>query len=377
MSFTAPILRGKTLAEPAVLGHFLPWFIGGKPGSSGLLPEEAKGLTLPVLEPWRHWRDARSQYRRTHQYEPIGGEYDSRDPEVIHRQITTAMDYGLDGFIVNLYGKNSVENVIGLQFLRELRKYNEAHPDRPFVYVISFDAQAQWPSEGKTPVSMEEDFAYLKDVWCQEACLRRDGKFPFLVFAYDRPCQDYRAAMTKVFGADGFDLLWLNNPTEQAMDAGYPWVRPMQVEPDHRWFSPDDSGEQYIRDFYSKCNQNPKVKYLCGGVWPGFNDQFVRWAWSGNQDDPRIRPRVICRETSKGSTLELTWQAAAEYILRHRAGDPSAGLPMPMIQIVTWNDWAESTQVEPCRDLGHHDLEVCKRYSDLLKSIRGKESSAI
>ena len=29
--------------------------------------------------------------------------------------------------------------------------------------------------------------------------------------------------------------------------------------------------------------------------------------------------------------------------------------------------WAEATQVEPSQDLGFRDLEMCKRYSDLLK----------
>lgn len=372
MTLTAPILGTKAIPEPAVLGHFLPWFTAHDPGAFSLPRAEADRLTLPPIEPWRHWRDARGQYRRSHLHQPLWGEYDSRDPSLIRRQITTALDFGLDGFIINLYGKNSVENVVGLQFLRELRAYNAAHPGRPFVYVISFDAQAQWPSEGKTPVSMEEDFAYLKEVWCGEACLRRDGRFPFLVFAYDRPCEQYRAALAKVFGKDGFDLLWLNNPAEPAMDAGYPWVRPHHVEPDHRWFRPDDTGAQYIRDFYARCNDNPNVRYLCGGVWPGFNDQLVRWAWSGNPDDPNIRPRVICRHSTAGPTLDLTWQATADYLLRHRAGDPACRLPMPMVQIVTWNDWAEATQVEPSQDFGHRDLEVCRRYSQLLKDLRAK-----
>ncbi len=369
MGITAPILKGRDLREPAILGHYLPWFTRGDAEAFGLEPAEARGIQLPAMEPWRHWRDARSQYRRTHVCQPLWGEYDSRDPHVIRRQIETAAGYGLDGFIVNLYGKNSVENVIGLQFLRELRRYNAAHPEKPFTYTISFDAQAQWASEGKTPVSMEEDFEYIREVWCGEACLRRDGRVPILVFAYDRPCSEYRAAMTKAFGKDGFDLLWLNRPEESAMDGGYPWVRPLQVEPDHRWFSPDDTGADYARQFYAACNENAAVKYLCGGVWPGFNDQFVRWAWSGDPNDARIRPRVICRESTAGSTLELTWQAVVDYGLRHRAGEASARLPLPMVQIVTWNDWAETTQVEPSCDHGYRDLEICRRYSELLKNV--------
>jgi hypothetical protein len=369
MSFTAPILAGKSLPEPVVLGHFLPWFTQEDVDSHGLTESESKDLIVPKLEPWRHWRDSRGEYRRSHLFQPLWGQYDSRNREIMRKQIQTALDFGLDGFIINLYGKNSVENVLGLHFLREIRAYNEENPQRPFTHIISFDAQAQWPSEGKTPVTIAEDFAYLKEVWCEEAYLRRDGRFPFLVFAYDRPCSEYREALAKVFGADGFDLLWLNNPGEKAMDAGYPWVRPMQVELDHRWFSPDDSGAEFIRDFYARCNDQAHLKYLCGGVWPGFNDQLVRWAWSGNPNDPKIRPRVICRHTTKGSTLELTWQATVDYIQRHRRGDATAKLPMPLIQIVTWNDWAEATQVEPCADLGCGDLEVCKKYINSIKAI--------
>jgi hypothetical protein len=269
MTFTAPILGSSPIPEPVVLGHFLPWFTAGDPAAHVLLPDESRRLVMPPIEPWRHWRDSRGEYRRSHLHQPLWGEYDSRDPELIRRQITTALDYGLDGFIVNLYGKNSVENELGLHFLRELRRYNAEHPERPFVYTISLDAQAQWPSEGKTPVSLEEDFAYVKDVWCGEACLRRDGRFVFLIFAYDRPCGEYRAALTKAFGPDGFDLLWLNNASEPAMDAAYPWVRPHHVEPDHRWFRPDDSGERFIREFYAGCQQNKSIKYLCGGVCRG------------------------------------------------------------------------------------------------------------
>src|SRR5437764_222625 len=137
MTFSAPILQGRTpLRDPVVLAHYLPCFIGENPGAFPHPEPETKNLILPPLDPWRHWRDSRSQYRRTHLYQPLWGHYDSRDPEILQTQFTTAHAHGLDGFIVNLYGKNSVENVLGLTFLRELRRYNAAHPDRPFVYVL-------------------------------------------------------------------------------------------------------------------------------------------------------------------------------------------------------------------------------------------------
>ena len=367
MEFTAPAWS-RPLPWPVVLGHFLPWFMGEN-ADAFPVPPGVEQLVLPELEPWRHWRDARSQYQRTHLYQPEWGEYDSRDPRIIRKQIETAREYGLDGFIVNLYGKNSVENVLGLSFLKELKNYNAANPDRaPFVYMVSFDSQAQWPTEGKTPVTIEEDFEYLRDVWFGEYCLRRDGVPLIAVFVYDKPCSRYREAADQVFGKGGLDIVWSSATDADGQDAAYVWVCPDKLEPDGSWFHPDAAGDGFLRDFYRQCALNPAVRYIMGGVWPGFNDQLVSWAWNPDPSNPKIRPRVMCRESTRGNTLELTWLAAEDYIVRNRRGDPACGTPMPLIQIVTWNDWAEATNVEPDLDHGRKPLETCAKFIGSLKA---------
>ena len=88
-------------------------------------------------------------------------------------------------------------------------------------------------------------------------------------------------------------------------------------------------------------------------------------------EDPNANP-PNCSAADLEFARAGVQQATADYLLRHRAGDPACRLPMPMVQIVTWNDWAEATQVEPSQDFGHRDLKVCRRYSQLLKDLRAQ-----
>ncbi len=365
-SFT---IQDKKLRSPLLLGHYLPWFTREKPDDFPCGEKDLKGLILPRMEAWRHWRDSRSQYKRTHLYQPLWGEYDSRDPQIIRKQIETAKKYGLDGFIVNLYGKNSVENIIGLSFLKELEKYNFEHRDDPFLYMISFDSQAQWPTEGKTPVSIEEDFEYLRDKWFGKYCISRNGAPCMAIFVYDRKASEYRRAADTVFGKDGLDIIWPSCDGSEGADAAYAWVRPDSFERDGSWFDTDNPGDKWLESYYLACNKNRNLRYIMGGVWPGFNDLLVSWAWNPNPSNPAIRPRVMCRESTRGNSLELTFMAAENYLRRHKNGDPSCAKPMPFIQIVTWNDWAEATNVEPDADFGFKSLEICAKFAKRLKEI--------
>lgn len=352
---------------PLIMGHYLPWFTGGSTYAFMSDIKACRDIEIPRIETWRHWRDSRSLYKRTHLSQPYWGEYDSRNPIIIHRQIMFAKQYGLDGFIINLNGKNSVENLIGLIFLDELKKYNAVHYDDPFFYCVSFDAQAQWPTEGKVPVTLVEDFQYLKEVWLSEYYIQIDGKPVLLIFPYDKPCREYRHAVDQVFGVDQIDIIW-SGTDAAGQNAAYPWIRPSEIDEYGRWLDPDDAGDIELKNFYTSSQLNPDIKYLIGGVWPGFNDQLVKWAWNNQTVDPMIRPRLICRETTRGNTLELTWQVTLDYLHAYWQGSQQSLLPMPIIQLITWNDWAESTQIEPDKETGFQALSTCSEFIKKIKS---------
>lgn len=365
MNFHVPILGDRPLPLPLAFGHFLPWFT--LRGSDFPLPaDEAAGLdAVPPIEDMRHWNDSRAGYRRTHHHLPSIGVYDSRSPAVIEWQIGSAMQFGISGFIINWYGKNSVENVITLHWLRGLEAWNRSHPEQPFLYMLSIDSQAQRASEGKRPVSMEEDFRYIRERLVRESCLRRDGRPVFSIFPYEDNAAEWRAALDRVFGADGADLIWMNGLPGAGEAGAYPWVRPDDEAIDYHsrytWKDPNNSGDRWLRSFY-RDSSDGGAKYLMGGVWPGFNDHLVSWAWNPRGDESSLRPRVIVRETTRGNTLDLTWRTYLDYLRDWAAGLASARAPIPLLQLITWNDYAETTTIEPTRDYGTAPLEMCQRY---------------
>jgi hypothetical protein len=372
LHFHATSAPHRALPLPLMLGHFLPWFT--RRGADYPLPaEEAARLDwLPPIEDMRHWNDARAHYRRTHLRMPAIGVYDSRDPGVIEWQIHAAVAGGVDGFIVNWYGKYSVENVITLHWLRALEAWNARHPEQPFLYFICHDMQAQWPSEGKRPVSLEEDFLFIREHLIRDSYLCRCGRPLLAVFPYGDQRERYRQALDRVFGDVGADLIWAGGPPRRGEDAAFCWVQPdadtVQAGSPYPWIDPDNDGSGALAQFYAeRTDSGGACRYLMGGVWPGFNDTLVRWAWNADADAARIRPRVMCRHTRAGSTLERTWNAYLDALRRAR-GDRGL-LPAPLVQLITWNDYAEDTALEPTREDGDAPLQTCLRLKSLAREL--------
>ncbi|MBU0678727.1 MAG: hypothetical protein KJ626_11490 [Verrucomicrobia bacterium] len=365
MKFHTENSNGESLTLPLMFGHFVPWFTITADGFPLHPDDEVKLDWKAPIEDMRHWNDSRAGYKRTHHHVPEIGIYDSRNPDIIEWQIRTALDYGVQGFIINWYGKYSVENVITLHWLRGLKKWNTENPDHPFYYFISFDSQAQWPTEGKKPQSLLEDLTFVREHLITDVYLLRDGRPVFSIFPYGDNCRAFREALDEVFGVGGADLLWSGDPQGKGEDACYAWVQPdretVDLDSPYCWSDPDNCGLDYLRGIYRKANaENSECSYIMHGVWPGFNNQLVVWAWANDPGSPHIRPGVICRETSVGNTLDLTWQVYLDYLRKWADGDPSACVPAPLIQLVTWNDYAETTTLEPTRDYGRTPLAVCR-----------------
>ncbi len=354
------------LSGPVVMAHYVPWFT--RRGRDWPLPERDLETIPdpPEISDWRHWRDPGSGYARSHLLIPEIGCYDSRDPAVIRWQIDVAQSAGIDGFVINWYGCNSVENVLTLHFLNALRQWNEEHPDRPFLYQLCFDTQSQLPTEGKSPVSLAQDFAYARDHLIRPGCLLRGGRPVFLFFSYGATVSEWTAEATRVFGRDGCDLLWSHPGEAPGATGRYLWVAPdghgaAPTDPDYPWPDPGDAGAKRAAQAYAAWSKSGDL-YGMAGVWPGFNDSLVTWAWNCPTGKGRRRPRIIAAETAEGCTYDLLWDAY------HRALTAAGGAKLPLVQIVTWNDHAESTAIEPTREFGTRYLDKTRRH--ILESRR-------
>ncbi|MEM6332047.1 MAG: hypothetical protein AAF823_01760 [Planctomycetota bacterium] len=360
LEFT-PMGAQAPLALPIGLGHFLPWFTLDGDGFPLEASEAATIAHPPGVEDHRHWRDSRAVYRRTHRHLPEIGPYDSRDPVTIDWQFAAMNRAGLSGLIINWYGQNSIENVITLAVLRQLERWNQRHPDRSLCYCLSIDSQAQRPTEGKTPASLEEDLRYIQQHLMRPGYLLRDGRPLFLCFPYENNTPAWLEAFDACFGRDRYDFHWMNDAPGQGETGCYLWVEPDAHAVDHAspypWQDPDNCGAaratQRYRDWSAESLGHG---YGIGGVWPGFDDTLVAWAWKPDRPADEVRPRVIARHNSKGSCYEQLWGA---YLAAMR--DPAV-LPLPIVQVVTWNDWAESTQIEPSIDHGQAAIHATRHY---------------
>ncbi len=351
---------GQPLRLPVALGHFLPWYtIAGQ----AFRLRDQLGETIPhfpQIEDHRHWRDPRAVYKRTHLHLPEIGVYDSRDPAVIQWQIESARRAGLAGFIINWNGRNSVENVISLAVMEQIQAWNRSNPDQPFVAMLSIDSQAQMPTEGKVPVSLREDLGYLRDCLMGDHYLCRDGRPVFSCFPYRNNLPEWLEAFDQVFGPDTYDFIWMNEPQGRGETGCFAWVRPDDEAVDHAhdeaWTDPDNTGEAFAAQLYRQWSQAEfGHRYGMAGVWPGFDDTLVRAAWTGSE---QARPRIIVRESEAGNTYDRLWKTY------ERALAAPGILPLPLVQIVTWNDWAEATTIEPARDYGNRYVEATRQHLD-------------
>jgi hypothetical protein len=115
---------------------------------------------------------------------------------------------------------------------------------------------------------------------------------------------------------------------------------------------PNDWGKKYIDDFYSAGRK--KNAYTIGSVKPGFNDRLASWGLN----------RVMNRNCGQ------TWLHSFAEIRDFYS--PSAQLDA--LQIVTWNDYEEGTEIES-------GVENCVVVSarvngdDLQWSISGRETT--
>lgn len=346
---------------PLAFGHFLPWYT--RNAEDFPLPK-ALASTMkhpPRLTHNRHWSDPRSVYQRCHLHLPEIGLYDSRDPRVIAWQLEQACAAQLDGFIINWYGQNSAENVITLAVIAQIEAWNRQHSNHPFFYFISIDSQAQLPTEGKVAVSLEEDLRYLREYLLRPGYLLRDGLPVFSCFPYQANAGEWINAFDATFGHERYDFLWCNAAQGVGEIGCYAWVQPDQGTLDpgqpYPWTDPDNVGVSSVGALYSEWN-NPCYghRYGMAGVWPGFNDQMVAWAWKPQARHAFTRPRVIVRESTAGNTYERLWQSYMNYIVRWRSGEFK--LPLPLVQVVTWNDYAEATTIEPTRDYGGKYIQL-------------------
>ena len=375
--------------QKLVLAHYLPWFSDA---------EAQTGDPRPLR---RHWIGERDDpYDASiHRYctRPIIGEYDSADPKLIEYHVLLAHAAGVDGFSVNWYGENSYEDYATRVLFTTVADLNTRYPELNFALCISYDEQALTTDTSKNKIvegtvtadsSMKADFLYLFTQYMNYS--GPGGGNPYLyyqgkpvLFLYPETRMGETPAASAARNRDNWQqavqhpavLVWKNaaDGVCNIMDSVYPWPQPANSEnisPDNCWsdstdwggkeyYIPgDDSAKSYIKDYFWRLTHPGE---LCGGpadpimgsVWPGLDDHcsFFPKAVGHNC-------RLMARDIPAGNVYNLSWEAMLH---------PSFGATCQWIQIVTWNDWNEGTQIEPDSSYFYHYLIQTAAYNAQFK----------
>ena len=293
--------------RPLLMVHIMPWF--------SLNPQG-----------W-HWTmgkmDAAKGELASH-YRPLGGAYDSNDPDLVERQTLEMKIAGFDGMLVDWYGDRDrydyLPNHKATEKLFEGAKrtglsFALVYEDATVPNLISGGVfeKADAVSEGHAL------FGRVAKRWFGSKTYQRlDGKPLVMVFGPQYYGDD---DWPRIF--DGLAVTYLSLHRRKGIATGaYDWPLPQGGE----WAAK-------LARFREESKTWPVAVPV---AFPRFHD-FYKQAGVGESygEIPDAEG-----ETYRKTLLEATTSGRK------------------IVQVATWNDWGEGTQIEPSEKFGYRDLET-------------------
>ena len=240
--------------------------------------------------------------------------YNSDDAAQVHRQITDMISRGIDGVIIDWYGpSNTIDDATKLVMAEA-----ETHPGFTFAIMIDQGAIEWYSCSGCSPQqALVNDLQYIEQTYFSSpAYMQIQGKPVVTNFNVDLSYSvDWNAANAALSTPPA--LIFQNNNGFQHVlsDGSYSWVMPTTT----------DYGIGYLSSFY-----NAGMPYgneqTVGATYKGFNDTLASWGSN----------RIM------GQQCGQTWlQTFSEVNNLYNSGKQ-----LPALQLVTWNDYEEATEIE-------------------------------
>lgn len=240
--------------------------------------------------------------------------YSSNDPNQIHRQITDMISRGIDGVIVDWYGpNNSIDDATKLVMAEA-----ESHPG--FTFAIMVDQGAiEWDSCSgcSAQQALISQLQYVEQTYFPSpAYMTLDGRPVITNFNIDSSYSVDWNAVNAALSSQPI-LLFQDSPgfTHVRSGGSYSWVMPTM----------SDYGLPYLTSFYD-AGLPLTGEETVGASYKGFNDTLA--AWGSN--------RIMDQQCGQ------TWLATFSEV----NGIYNSGNQLPALQLVTWNDYEEGTEIE-------------------------------
>jgi PKD repeat protein len=270
------------------------------------------GATTPIYAHFMPWFGGNNH---------INVGYNSNDPIQIARQVDDMMSRGIAGVIIDWYGPNfrREDDTTYYMMLEAERRGGQ------FTFAIMEDVGAlnQCAATPGCDVTQQviDDLTYAYNRYEQSPAYMRIGGRPVVsFFGVEQYAINWNIVRA---GVPGNPLLIFRNAggfTQPQTDGGFSWVEMNRG-------NPYDIGLGYLDYFYSMGVSHPALLTL-GSGYPGFNDSLASW-----RPNP---PRLMHQQC--GQVWLSTMTVVGKYF--------STSSPLDVMQIVTWNDYEEGTEIE-------------------------------
>ena len=240
--------------------------------------------------------------------------YSSQDATQIHRQITDMISRGIDGVMIDWYGPNSYED----QATKLVMAEAEMHPGFTFAIIVDHGA-IEWEScSGCTPQqALINQLQYVQQTYfTSPAYMTVAGRPVITNFDIDLYYTIDWDAVSAALTAPPIFLFQNNSGFTHVLSQGsYAWVMPTTT----------NYGMNYLSSFY-KTGIPLTAEETVGATYKGFNDTLASWGSN----------RIM------GQQCGQTWLQTFSEI----NGLYSPALQLADLQLVTWNDYEEGTEIE-------------------------------
>lgn len=247
--------------------------------------------------------------------------YDSADPNQVHKQLDDMQSRGIQGAIIDWYGtdpSHAHEDNAATAVMQDAQGRNG------FQFAIMEDAGggpqlcAQQPGCNVTQ-QVINDVNYAMNRYGQSpAYIQINGHPAVFFFGLEQYPVDWNKVRAKVQGHPVF--IFRNAVAFQApqTDGGFSWLNINSADA-------NDWGQSYLDSFYATGMEHGKDAVV-GSGYKGFNDSLAAWG----------AHRVLNQNCGQ------TWLATLDEISKYYSGNSR----LNGVQLITWNDYEEGTEIE-------------------------------
>jgi hypothetical protein len=239
--------------------------------------------------------------------------YNSNNAQEVQSQISDMVSRGINGVIVDWYGPNNAIDQATQLVMQEAQK----HPGFQFAIMVDAGAIGTNSSDGSPQQTLTQLLQYVEQTYFPSSAYMTINNQPVVTeFNVDLQYSVNWGAVSAALPTPPRFLFQDNEGFTQAMsDGSFSWVMP-QI---------GDFGLGYLSNFYNTGLAFSNLETV-GATYKGFNDTLASWS----------SDRVMNQQC--GQTWLQTFSQINSIYNSQRQ--------LPYLQLVTWNDYEEGTEIE-------------------------------